>query len=456
MIKSESDSYGSLIAKEKSLSSIRAMMFDAGARKLYVKSLAPNDNSKNQIYLGSDFSSLNIIPAHNLEVYESSSGKSRLKSGEKLIRGEIKLSWITPDGQRHLAPSAKLILYPQYPEVRFSGYLQGSSINMSEWMDVHKQGRALGRYLLFGICPDGSCLGYLLVPDANAISELTPLLGDENSVLVEIPLHPSTAHDYRQRLLTELKRIHFASPIYGKKLEKITGVSKPYKAANGACYTLEAELGITPNAYAEPDYDGWEVKAHGGSVVTLMTPEPNTGLYHSKGIDEFIRTYGYPDKNGVPDRLNFGGIHKIGERHASTGLTMQLSGYVAGSKKAEADGSLLLIDDQDNIAAEWKFTKLLEHWNRKHARAVYVPYTAEKMEDTTRYTYANHVSLGEGTDFSKLLNALSTGKVYYDPGIKLEQASTTHPKIKRRSQFRIHFNGLNTLYNEWEEVVSVL
>jgi hypothetical protein len=294
------------------------------------------------------------------------------------------------------------------------------------------------------------------VPDANAISELAPLLGDENSVLVEIPIHPSTAHDYRQKLLAELKRIHFASPIYGKKLEKATGISKPYKAANGAGYTLEAELGIAPNAYAEPDYDGWEVKAHGGSVVTLMTPEPNAGLYHSKGIDEFIRTYGYPDKNGVPDRLNFGGIHKIGERHASTGLTMQLSGYVAGSKKAEADGSLLLIDDQDNIAAEWKFTKLLEHWNRKHARAVYVPYTAEKTEDTTRYTYASHVSLGEGTDFSKLLNALSTGNVYYDPGIKLEQASTAHPQIKRRSQFRIHFNGLNALYNEWEAVVSVL
>ncbi|HEY3856869.1 MAG TPA: hypothetical protein VGO67_20995 [Verrucomicrobiae bacterium] len=45
--------------------------------------------------------------------------------------------------------------------------------------------------------------------------------------------------------------------------------------------------------------------------------------------------------------------------------------------------------------------------------------------------------LAEGTDSLCLLKALASGKVYYDPGIKLERASTDSPKPKPRSQFRI-------------------
>jgi hypothetical protein len=131
---------------------------------------------------------------------------------------------------------------------------------------------------------------------------------------------------------------------------------------------------------------------------------------------------------------------------------MHLSGYSCGSKKADADGSIFLIDDKQNIAAEWKFTKILEHWNRKHAHAAYVPYTAESPEGYTRYNYADRVSLGEGTDFTKFLNAFSTGAAYYDPGIKLVGASKPHPEIKRRSQFRMHFKNIGTLYEKWENV----
>lgn len=452
MKKSGIDSYGSPLAREKSLKAIKELLFDAGARKLYIKRLAPNDNSKNQIYLGGDFSSLNIIPVKSLEVFTSSSGKDRLKQGEKLIRGEIKFVWIDPTGQQHVAPGAKLILYPQYPEVRFSGYLKGSSISASEWMDVTKQGRSHGRYLLIGICPDRTCVGYLITPGSAAGNELSTADSEsQDSLLIEIPISRESL-DYRENLLSELKRIHLSSPIHGKKFDKATGTSKPYKAVNGAGYTLEAELGISPNGYAEPDFDGWEIKAHSGSVVTLMTPEPNAGLYKREGVDKFVRTYGYPDKNGVPDRLNFGGIHKIGERQALTGLTMQISGYQSGSKKADADGSIILIDDKDNIAAEWQFTKLLEHWNRKHARAAYVPYEALKHGDSTSYNYADHVSLGEGTDFYRLLAAFSSGSAYYDPGIKLVGAGTQHPEIKRRSQFRMRFSKIGELYEKWETV----
>jgi hypothetical protein len=50
-----------------------------------------------------------------------------------------------------------------------------------------------------------------------------------------------------------------------------------------------------------------------------------------------------------------------------------------------------------------------------------------------------------------LLEALASGMVYYDPGIKLEQASTS-PTIKRRSQFRVASRNIGALYRELEVV----
>jgi hypothetical protein len=346
-----------------------------------------------------------------------------------------------------------LILYPQYPEVRFSGYLLGSGVNASEWMDVRKQGRSKGRFLLIGIRPDGSCLGYLSVPDSRTSKELDALLASDDTILTELPIGiGDDEKSSRFRLLHELRRIHLASPIAGKIFDKATGKAKPYRASNGGGYTLEAELGIPPNGYSEPDFDGWEVKAYSGSVLTLMTPEPNGGVYQSAGVDAFVRTYGYRDKNGKPDRLNFGGIHRIEEKNKLTGLTMKFVGYTAGNAGVEADGGICLVDTRERIAAEWSFAKLLEHWNKKHAKAAYVPYSADSADGSTNYSYADHVSLGEGTSFIRFLQAFASRSAYYDPGIKLVGASGDKPEIKRRSQFRIKLNRLDSLYEKWESV----
>src|SRR3546814_10709373 len=68
-------------------------------------------------------------------------------------------------------------------------------------------------------------------------------------------------------------------------------------------FTLEAELGITPNGYAEPDFMGWEIKQYGvrdfvsfrpKSPVTLMTPEPTGGVYRTEGVAAFMKRFGYP------------------------------------------------------------------------------------------------------------------------------------------------------------------
>lgn len=235
----------------------------------------------------------------------------------------------------------------------------------------------------------------------------------------------------------------------------------PCISPNCGGYTLEAELGITPNGYSEPDYLGWEVKQFGvtnflkvnSAVITLMTPEPTHGFYASNGTDAFIRKFGYLDIAGRADRMNFGGIHKIGERYLRTNLKLELIGFDNLSGKIRnTDGKIALLDIDNNEAASWSFASLLLHWNRKHNQACYVPSLSDKA-DGRKYKYGNNIILGEGTDFQLFLKQMALGNIFYDPGIKMENIST-RPKIKKRSQFRIKSQYLSNLYKT-NEIVTI-
>ncbi|MGI9014475.1 MAG: MvaI/BcnI family restriction endonuclease, partial [Phycisphaerales bacterium] len=93
----------------------------------------------------------------------------------------------------------------------------------------------------------------------------------------------------------------------------------------------------------------------------------------------------------------------------------------------------------------------LAHWNRKHESAVFVPVVSEQ-NGVRRYRYGDRAYLGLGTNFLMLLKAMALGSVYYDPALKIEGASSNQPRLKRRSQFRVHFNQLSALYKTWESV----
>jgi hypothetical protein len=95
---------------------------------------------------------------------------------------------------------------------------------------------------------------------------------------------------------------------------------------------------------------------------------------------------------------------------------------------------------------------MLLHWNRKHNQACYVPSLSETA-DELKYKYGNKIILGTGTDFQLFLRQMAIGNIYYDPGIKMENASTK-PKIKKRSQFRIKSKFLGELYKE-NEIVTL-
>ena len=223
---------------------------------------------------------------------------------------------------------------------------------------------------------------------------------------------------------------------------------------------MEAELGIPKNSAAEPDFLGWEVKQHAVTNfnraevgnITLMTPEPTSGFYGERGLEAFVRRFGYPDKRGRPDRLNFGGLHRVGERHPSTHLTLTLAGYDVGTGRIiDANGAVALVSEAGEVVAAWDFSRLLTHWTHKHAKAVYVPSQCRK-EPRRQYSYGNKVRLAQGTDFLRLLKAMAKGAVYYDPGIKLEHASTGRSTHKGRSQFRVASKNIGALYQAVELV----
>lgn len=181
-------------------------------------------------------------------------------------------------------------------------------------------------------------------------------------------------------------------------------------------------------------------------AVTLMTPEPTEGVYGNDGAAAFVRRFGYADLKGREGRRNFSSPHRSGVKNDRTKLTLKLRGFDdANGKITDASGGIDLVAEDGTFAATWPFAGLMEHWSRKHALAAYVPSIA-RTEPVRQYSYGQVISLGLGTDFQKLLSAISSGVAYYDPGIKLVGNTT-----KRRSQFRIPAKELGILYAKFEE-----
>jgi MvaI/BcnI restriction endonuclease family len=432
----------------QSLAELKSVMLRVGVRRLYVKTLAANDNSKNQVYLAGGFSVLNQIPTETPDPQE----------GSKTLWGRMLFSWLCPDGTAFEAKGSKLILYPQYPEVRFSGFLQGCAKAPNDLFNSAKLGRTPGRVLFLGVADGDRIFGYAAAADTKLAFEIASLKpADDKTTLLQLAL--SEERDSRTILLGELTRIHRLDWIKSQGL-RADGSIQPCTSPNCVGYTLEAELGVARNGRSEPDYLGWEIKASQvhdylrpptAKAQTLFTPEPNGGYYKRSGAEAFVRKFGYPDRQGRDDRLNFGGVFRNGLRADLTGLTLALDGYDADHGKITSpSGAIVLLDDKQEIAASWSFPSLLALWSRKHAKAAYIP--AEKSGSDWRYRYGPNIRLATGTDFLLLLKAVQAGTVYYDPGIKVEGASTNSPKLKRRSQFRIGSNGLDALYHSLEEV----
>lgn len=430
---------------------LNRILADEDCNHLLVKYLAPNDNSKNQIYLGGGFEALNQIPMTDIErdtSVQAGSKKDRFKS-------LIDFYWITDGGRLHPAPFANLILYPRYPEVRLSGILKGLPKGNQNNLVAS---RGTDRILCLGISRSGKVLAWIGRTTAGLGQEIDNIIKAQAPEIEGVFHRVAVRRDHRVEgdLFARLWSIHQSGWIDSKRLDS-HGKILPCRGTNCGGYTLEAELGISPNGRSEPDYDGWEIKQFSvkdlakprGGAITLMTPEPDGGDYVRMGLIEFVRTYGYPDKLGRPDRLNFGGIHRYGHVAESTNLKLELPGYNPATNKLErTDGSISLTLPSGHVAASWSFEALLKHWNRKHARAVYVPGT-KRDTPSRQYHYGSLIYIGVGTDFGRFLHAVGRGAVYYDPGIKVVHPDAPKPDWKKRSQLRVAFKNLGTLYRDY-------
>ena len=122
--------------------------------KVYVKKLAANDNSKNQVYLGGSFDVLNILPSN--EVIVDTNGKRKRES----FKSKLDFYWIDEEANISKAFHAQLILYPDYPEVRFSGFLLACKNAPTDLMNSREE----NRILFFGVSDDKKIYGFVVAP----------------------------------------------------------------------------------------------------------------------------------------------------------------------------------------------------------------------------------------------------------------------------------------------------
>ena len=420
-----------------------------GAKRVFIKPLANNDNSKQQIYLGSDFEVIRAIPSGDV----SSAGIS--KKGA-IFKAPLDFYWINLDGATDFAPNAQIILYPKYPETRLSGFLSGCSrkkaIAPNQLMKPPTAEERAARfdtkrYLVLGVNYE-TVWAYCSAWDGDLHDELKAIVeGDEARLVASVFYEYSAARESsEEKLLKKLKEIYQQGPIESCRLNS-EGEPITYKAQNGAGYTLEAQFGITPNGSSDPDFMDWELKSHSSGAVTLMTPEPNVGTYLD-GLEVFLRTYGTRIE---AERMDFASRHNVGEKNKKTALTMHFEGYDPGKREIlEPDGGLMLRDDDGVLVAGWKFEKLIFHWKKKHANTCFVSYTAIR-ETPPKYLYGPKVVLGKGTDLKLFLNALYLSTIYYDPGVNMKWIKGKW-KPKKRNQFRISWRNIDSLYVELKNV----
>jgi hypothetical protein len=430
------------------LKNLLKLFADKNCSNIYVKELQKNNNSKQQIYLATgDTQVLNLLPVTDFKA--SDDGKQKTVS----FHASSTFYWLDDTGAFFRAPHAKFILYPDYPEVRFSGFIRGCEKAPSEILN----NAVAGRLLFLGICENDEIFGYAAEADSVIAKEFSREKNSLNKIgiLYSIDITSSgQLTNSRNELLRRLKEINGKNWIASKQLKPGNTIEDCLGTRCGG-YTIEAELSIIQNGKSEPDFMGWEIKQFSvkkphllrSSTITLITTEPDGGYYSTHGVLAFLKKYGYDSKKTI-DRLDFTGSHYINSICEKSNLKMTLIGFDEQKNQiVNAEGGLFLIDKKENIAASWSFSKILKKWNEKHAKACYIPSMMQK--EPQKYKYLNKIFLGVGTDFSYLLKNLYDSKIYYDPAIRVKNVSSK-PDEKRRSQFRMKSRTIYDLYQTVE------
>lgn len=425
---------------------ISSVMRSSGAKRILIKRLANNDNSKQQIYLGSDFSVIQDLPVKEI----ISSG---MTSKGAIFKATLDLFWITPDGNKEQALYSQIILYPKYPEIRLSGVLQKCSLSPSDLMKPptareREERKEKHRYMIIGICED-HILAYMSHWDDEISKEISSKINEK----VLLPVFSiffedkNEIFDSKKALIDTLKEVFSLGFIPSRRLDR-NGKIIEYNASNGAGLTLESFFNIIPNGKSEPDFMDWELKAHSSGPVTLMTPEPNSGLY----IDDLLSFMNKYATGKKENRIDFSSIHKVGIENKKTNLSLNLEGYDLEKEEIfDPSGGLNLRNENGDLLAGWSFEKLLNHWKRKHAKTCFVSYISKKENMNNSYCYGPSVTLATGAELKKLFTSLAIAVIYYDPGINIK-FDDGKQRTKKRNQFRIKWKDIDNIYTFTERI----
>lgn len=441
-----------------------ALLNEAGADSIWVKRLVANNNSKQQVWLAGDPSDLSFLPL-GVPKYEKSNSKKK-SSSDYVIQIPIPWKWVTPNGIFD-APNSKMCYYPQYPEVRFSGFLQGCESGPSDLMNETKRGHEEGRCLFFGAFKkhnshESYVLG-LVVGASSPAAQYVPRMDTfSNGHICKVVINDENNNEFS---ILESALVNVINKkIVPWRLTNDGKIVKPYIAQNAPGLTLEAELGIGENAIPSPDFDVWELKAikqsslekRNNHKITLFTPQPDIGWITSTSQADFILRYGHVSKedsdgNPIEYYLTSSDIKYDSEEKDSAKLIIKIIGFT-NAKNFDPNGKIALIDSKTGeLAAGWSFLKILEHWQRKHNRVAYVPYVYESVEGQKLVEFGPLITLGMSTSFGLFLQAFNDRKIIFDPGDKLSFIDNKW-KPKSRSQFRINLNDVCAIYKEIHEI----
>ena len=406
-----------------------------------IKPLSKNHNDKNQVYSGSDFKPL--TPFFKVSFQERTTCVSTKKAG--VLKGSSILEaifddffWLTCSGQKMRARNVKMIIYPQYPEARLSGF-QAIDGTMPKSMSVEftKNNPDSIRYLVLGRHKQGEVIAMMVLdPSPIFVEELKDLPGAEKSRVWKYLKLDSTSRDRLKALLIKAASTNHR----GCRLDRDGNVI-PFNGTQVCGYTLEQVCGILPNSDKSGDYEGIELKAHTQKKVTLFTPEPDMGEY-ARDFNGFMKTFGYLDAQG---NYRLTGIHKAGTISKKSGLRMSIENYNPEiSVVAQHDIYVALFDQENRLAAGWSLERLLNCWGAKHNEVVYVPASRSiaSNEKDKQEGYKYRVSFGrqvlwcQKTSIDKLFQAIYDGIIFLDPAPKLHM--TDKRQSKRRSQWRVN------------------
>jgi len=441
-----------------------------------IKKLAKNNNDKNQVYIHKDISVFNSMfdLTFNERDESTSVTKYSSKPGERIPEAIFNdFSWVSVDGSLHKVNNCKAILYAQYPETRLSRF-QTEVREMPRSMSVEytKLPEMKSRYLFIGATKSGAAIAIMVVDPVEHFENEYKKLDDAVSSGV-IKFSNLGRSDNRSEQLQEALTQH----VLGKTMKgcrlNTSGEEIPFNSTQVCGYTLEAALGIVPNADGEGDIFGIELKAISKKKVTLFTPEPDGGLY-KEDFKAFMRKYGYEKEQGV---YRFTGIHRCNILTPKTGLIMKILCKVLIDKKTKTFGDaeydpnrnineqvkslrVSLVDSEGNDAASWSFEKLLNKWGVKHNETVYVPVTKSDNKNGDelasgfkhKVTFSDEVLWCKRTDISRLFNAIHDGTIVFDPAPKFVEHDPS--KTKKRSQWRLNniFKDADKLYEKVELV----